>query len=97
MKRVEDPFSLSKYTHFVFFSVVCLHSNHPHVVRGRGGGLARWVGGSDWVGGWVWPDGSGWVGGWVGLVRWVGGSGWVGGGRLYSKVWTDAHMNATGF
>ncbi len=39
-----------------------------------------------WVGGVQW-----WVGGWgVG----VGG---VGGGRLHSKVWTDAHMNAKGF
>ncbi len=80
MTRVEDPFSLSKYTHFVFFSVVCLHSNHPHVVRGRGGvwpggwvGLTGWVGGSGqmglvgWVGGWVWS------GGWEGLAGWVGG------------------------
>ncbi len=37
----------------------------------------------------------------MGLARWVGGfgqvgggSGWVGGGRLHSKVWTDAYMNA---
>ena len=39
--------------------------------------------------------GSGQVGGGSG---WVGrGSGWLGGGRLHSKVWTDAHMNACGF
>ncbi len=50
---------------------------------GSGGcmGLDRWVGGLYRWG--VWP------GGW--------GSGQVGGGRLHSKVWTDAHMNATGF
>ncbi len=41
--------------------------------------------------------------GWWGLTQWVGGCSPVGGGlsrgwgRLYSKVWTDAQMNVTGF
>ena len=56
---------------------------------GRVGGSAR-VGGSSRVGG-----GSGRVGGGGGLVGWVGV--WQGRwGRLHSKVWTDAHLNASG-
>ncbi len=93
------PIFTIKVYPFCIFSAVYNHSSHPHMVRGGGSG---WVGGgSGWVGG-----GSGWVGGlarWWGvwLVGWGvwsgGGSGWVGGGRLHSKVWTDAHMSATGF
>ena len=50
-----------------------------------------------WGGGW-WGVGGGGRG-WGGEVG-GGGGAWSmggGGGRLYSKVWTDAHMNATGF
>ncbi len=56
-----------------------------------GGGFGK-VGGSSRVG-----ERSGKVGG---LAGWVGGlAGWgsLGEGRLHSKVWTDAHINATGF
>ena len=55
------------------------------------GDMAQWV-----VGLALWVGGSGPEGG--GLAQWVGGgSGPVGGGKLYSKVWMDAHMNDTGF
>ena len=54
-----------------------------------GGLVGGWVGLAGWVG-------RGPVGGWVGgLARWVGHPG--GWRRSHSKVWTDTHMNATGF
>ncbi len=93
------PIFTIKVHPFCFFSAVCYHSSYPNVVSGgwvgvwlgRWRGLARWVG--VWLGGWVGSGKvgrrSGRVGGW-GLVGWV----WE---RLHSKVWTDAHMNATGF
>ncbi len=53
------------------------------MVSGEGG----WLVGE---GGWGWLVGEGVVSGGRGVVS--GGGGW-----LHSKVWTDAHMNTTGF
>ncbi len=53
------------------------------------GRVSSWVRGLDH---WVWGGLAQWVGG---LAQRVGGlAQWVG---SHSKVWTDAHMNATGF
>ncbi len=71
MKGVEDPFSLSNYTH-LFFQCSVLPFQPPQCGEWLGG-LVRWVGGVL-------------LGRWGGSGRVGGGSGWVGGG-VYPGGW----------
>ena len=104
MKDVEDPLSLSKYTHFVFSVQGATISATP-MQRGRGvwqrgrGVQQRGRGPAEGEGVWqrgrgVWQRGRGSGRGGGGSGRGEGGSGE---GWLHSKVWTDTHMNAKGF
>ncbi len=73
-------------------SLSCRHSDSTCVGVGGYGTVGGWVlsvGGGSGQGVGVWPCG------WAGSDLRGGGSG--PGGRLHSKVWTDTHMNATGF